>query len=194
MASPFRRLPGRAIGSSIGAAFGVVFVIANAGALGRPTEVALRLLALGAFMACLVCVVRSSRVAVAGEPLHFGPEYWAVVAGEVAFLLAGRYILNGPLDRPEAALPWLTLVVGVHFFPLAVVRHARIDHLLGIMLTGCGLAGLGLAFAPGDTAAATALTAGVIPGFVLLTASIWAMRDVSPRPISAPGTPRRRAS
>ncbi len=186
MVTPLRRMSGRAVGSSVGAVFGVVFVVVSTGALGRPATVALRLLAVGVFMTCAVGVVRASRAARTGDPVRFGRGYWAVVAGEVVLLFAGRYVLIGPLDRPEAAVPWLTLVVGVHFFPLAVVLRAGIDHLLGIVLTGCGMAGLGLAFAPGDTATATALTAGVIPGFLLLAASLWGVRNVGPRPASAP--------
>ncbi len=191
MASLYRRPPGRIVGSSVGAAFGLVFVIANAGAVGRPADVALRLLALVGFATCLVGVVRRARQSprVSPEQPRLGRGYWAVVAGEVAIILVGRYILATALGRPGAVLPWVTLVVGVHFFALAEVLHARLYHVVGLLVTGCALAGFALANSAGGATGATsavAVAAGVCPGFLLLAASLWGLRPPRRKPIVAP--------
>ncbi|MGN6574957.1 MAG: hypothetical protein ACTHKG_04660 [Nocardioides sp.] len=191
MGSLRRRLPGDAVGSSVGAAFGGVFVFATAGELGRLADMSLRLVALLVFGVCMAGVIRSSRRARAPRPARFGRHYWAVVAAEVTLILAGRYVLVVILDRPEAVLPWVTVVVGVHFFPLAVVLRARIDHLVGLALTGCGLAGLVLSFTADDAAMPTALIAGVCPGFVLLGASLWGLRHPVPQPTTVAKTAAR---
>ncbi len=103
-------------------------------------------------------------------------------------LLAGWYLLNGPLGRPDAALPWVTLVVGVHFFALALVFRARAQHFLGASLTVCGVVGLALAVG-GAPASSVALTAGICPGFVLLAFSLWDLSRARPAAGARPSTP-----
>jgi hypothetical protein len=71
------------------------------------------------------------------------------------------------------------VVVGVHFFALAVVFGARFFHVLGGMITACGVTGLVLAIA-GAGIAAISLAAGVIPGAVLLGFGWWGARRADP--------------
>lgn len=133
-----RGLSGRQMGSVIGAVFGLVYVEANASGLGQPGSLVVRIVGASAFVACLLLLGRGlrrdpTRPAEPGraEPRRFGLGYWRVVAGEAVVLFVGWYALSGPLGRPEAALPWVTLVVGVHFFALAFVFRARVQHALG---------------------------------------------------------------
>ena len=171
-----RGLSGRQTGSVIGAVFGVVYVEANASDVGQPGSLAVRVAGVSAFVACLVLLRRGLRrhSAPSAESPRFGPRYWLVVVAEAAVLLAGWYALNGPLGRPDAALPWVTLVVGAHFFALAVVFRARVQHLLGASLTLCGAIGLALALG-GVPMSTVALAAGICPGFVLLAFSLWGL-------------------
>jgi hypothetical protein len=167
-------LSGRATGSVIGAVFGLVYVEVNAFTIGEPGSLVVRIAAWVAFGTCLVAVGRGRGRGAAspGEALRLGARYWLVVAGEAVLLFGGWYGLNGPIGRPDAALPWVTLVVGVHFFALAVVFHARVHHLLGVCLTLCGAAGMALALG-GASSSSVVVTAGICPGFVLLAFSLW---------------------
>jgi hypothetical protein len=56
-------------------------------------------------------------------------------------MAAGLAVLNGPLDAPQAGVAWVSLVVGVHFFALAVAFAEPFFHRLGGAITVCGLAG-----------------------------------------------------
>ncbi len=176
-----RGLSGRQLASVIGAVFGLAYVEANASGLGQPGSLEVRIVGASAFVACLSLLRRGlrrdpTRPAEPGraEPRRFGPRYWLVVVGEAVALFVGWYALSGPLGRPEAALPWVTLVVGVHFFALALVFRARIQHALGAALTACGAAGMALALSDAR-ASSVAMAAGVVPGFVLLAFSFWGL-------------------
>ena len=95
-----------------------------------------------------------------------------VVAGEVLGTLVGLAVLNGPLDAPEAAVAWVSFVVGLHFFALAVVWRQPLFHRLGAALAACGAVGLVLAAAGSDASWIDAV-GGVAPGAVLLGFAVW---------------------
>lgn len=189
-------MPGQKIGSMIAATFGLIYVLVNTGSLPSTWAVALRVLAVIAFAAVLVAVLRAPRHHGPAGARVFGRGYWLVVAAEVAALFLGVRILEGPLGLPSAGVAWVSLVVGVHFFALAVVFGARFFHLLGGMITACGALGLVLA-ATGAGTAAIALASGVVPGAILLGFGWWGARRTVPaagpiEPGSAPlasGTP-----
>lgn len=163
------------LGLMIGATFGLVYVLVNAGVQPAPLGLLLRLLGVGAYVAVLLSLRRrpaSSAASAEGRPA-FTRSYWLVVAGEVAAFVAGNLILNVVLDLPLAVLPWVTFVVGVHFLVLARLWSASSLSWLGAALAVCGVAGLGLALA-GAGEAAIAAVAGVAPGFLLLAGSLFA--------------------
>lgn len=160
-------------GSTIGAAFGLAFLLVNTGSL--PTEIGLPLRVLGvvAFIAVLVAVRRAAPAPPA-DPARggFTRVYWLVVAAEVVAIVVGLALLNGPLDLPHAAVAWIALVVGVHFFALAVCWKLAFFHWLGAAIALCGAVGLVLA----ATAAAVSLidvAGGVVPGGLLLGFGLW---------------------
>lgn len=165
------------MGSVVGAGFGLVYVESNASAIAQPWSIMVRIAGGVSFALCLVALyggLRRPRATPSAQSRLVEARYWLVVAGEAAALFTGWYVLNGPLGRPDAALPWVTLVVGVHFFALAVVFGARVQHLLGLLLTGCGAVGMALAFS-GAPSSSVAVAAGLSPGFVLLGFSLWGL-------------------
>ena len=179
-------MPGQRIGSLIAAVFGLIYVLVNAGPLPPAWTLTLRVLAAVAFGAVLVTVL----VAVLGSSVSareprghdrrvFGRGYWLVVAAEFIALFVGVRVLSGPLDAPEAGVAWVSLVVGVHFFALAVVFSQRFFHGLGAAITACGVIGLVLA-ATGAGEPTIALVAGVLPGAVLLGFAWWGVRWAQP--------------
>ncbi|MCQ4040548.1 hypothetical protein ACFOSC_21560 [Streptantibioticus rubrisoli] len=146
----------------IGGAFGLVFVEVDAGALPSPASVALRVLAVAAFLG-LAVALRRARPAGSSGAGRFGREYWLVVALEVVAGVAGIVVIKAALHAPQATVAWISFVVGLHFLGLAVVWRRPRLHWLAAGLTACGAAGLALAGC-GCPAAAIAATAGVVPG------------------------------
>lgn len=170
------------LGSLIGAIFGLIYVLVNARELPLVAGVGVAVHGIGAFFGVLVALRRARRPpdpsVAAGR--GFGRRYWLVVATEVAAMAAGLVVLNGPLDAPEAGIAWISVVVGLHFFPLAALFGVPFLRRLGAAIAGCGV--LGLALAAGNAGAAPiAAVSGVVPGVLLLTAS-WCglQRDLRP--------------
>ncbi|MFH8627388.1 hypothetical protein ACH4A8_36785 [Streptomyces vietnamensis] len=159
-------------GRVVGAAFGLVFIQANAVALPTAVAAPLRLLSLAAFLwvAVLGRRGRAAPQAETGSGTRFGRRYWYVVAVEVAGLAAGLFVIARVLHAPEATVGWIAFVVGVHFFGLAVAWRRPALHVLGASIAACGAAGLVLAAFDAPVVAIRTV-AGVLPG-VLLLASV----------------------
>ncbi|MGH3392742.1 MAG: hypothetical protein ACRDOO_28070 [Actinomadura sp.] len=164
------------LGIVIGAAFGLVYVEVNARAIPSPGGALVQALGAIAFVGLLVALHRT-RVTRPGGGMsrpRFGRGYLLVVVAEVAAIPAGSAVLNGPLDLPQAVLPWVSIVVGAHFLGLAKVWHEASLGRLGAGIAALGAVGVGLA-AAGAAQVAIASTAGVGPGVLLLMGSWWAV-------------------
>jgi hypothetical protein len=155
--------------------FGLLYVLANTGALPTVAAGALRALAAMAFLAILIALrpdrSRGSSPGSSDDVNPFGRGYWLVVAAEVVALFGGLALLRGPLGHPQGGVAWVSFVVGAHFFALAAVFHARFFHLLGGVVTACGV-GLVLVFS-GAPQASIDMVSGVVPGAVLLAFGWW---------------------
>lgn len=175
-------MSGQRIGSTIAAVFGLVYVVVNTAALPAGWAWTLRGLAVAAFAAVLIAVVRAGRFAgttaedsgVSSMPTRsaFGWQYWCVVAVEVVALFVGTRVLSGPLHAPQAGVAWVSLVVGTHFFALAVIFAQPFFHWLGAAITACGAVGVVLALTGAGTGI-IGLVAGVLPGALLLAFGWW---------------------
>lgn len=184
-------MTGRQVGSAIAAVFGLIYVVVNAGTLPPAIGQPLQVLGAVAFVAVLV-TIRRGRGPEGDQPAGggaFGSAYWLVVAGEAAALAAGLAMLNGPLDAPQAGAGWVSVVVGLHFLPLAHVFRQAFFRWLGAAIATCGVVGLALA-AGGATNALVAAVSGVVPGALLLAAACRGARRGRPlsraRPRPAP--------
>ena len=163
----------RMTASLIGAILGLIYILVNADALPSPEAPVLRIIGIVSF----VVLMARLRAASTAEPLRapsaetgFGRSYWLVVALEAIAALGGATILSQAFSTPRADLPWITLIVGTHFFALAVVFHQSRYHAIGAMITTCGVAGL-IAVAAGASDAVTSTLAGIAPGIMLLAAA-----------------------
>ncbi|MFG2988763.1 hypothetical protein ACGFZK_05570 [Streptomyces sp. NPDC048257] len=161
----------------IGAVFGLVFVLANAGALPTAAAVALRVLAVAVFIGLFIALrrTRAPQPADGAAPKPFGRGYRLVVAAEVVAALAGAFVVNRVLHAPQATVAWISLVVGLHFFGLAAVWRMPPLRLLAAAMAACGAAGLVLA-ASGASLAVIATVAGIAPGALLLGSVWWTVR------------------
>ncbi|MFD0272897.1 hypothetical protein ACFVHB_03175 [Kitasatospora sp. NPDC127111] len=179
-------------GRLIGAIFGLVFVVASAGNLPTAVGVPLRVLAIGTFVGLFIALRRGRTPRAAADraaaPL-FGRGYRLVVAAEVVVGLAGLVLINPVLHATRASVAWIALVVGLHFFGLAVVWRMPSIRLLAAAMSACGGAGLVLAVC-GASAAVIAAVAGIAPGVMLLGSVWWSVRaDKARRPAGRLATP-----
>lgn len=183
-------MPGQRWGSAIGATFGLIYLLINAGALPPAASLPLRAAAAAAFLAVLVAIYRPPVHSTASHTPSFsgrgpGRPFWLVVAAEAAALAAGLALLNGPLHAPHAGVAWVSTVVGAHFFALAVVFGQRFFHRLGAAIMACGIMGLVLA-AGGAPAPLVATISGIVPGALLLASGWWGAHQTAPT--TAPAT------
>jgi hypothetical protein len=179
MSAPRKRPPGVLVGSVVALVFGTVFVLVNSGELPRPWPGVVRGVGIAVAVVLLVQVVRLARDVPESEELGTAPvqdrRYWLVVALEAVALFGGLSVVNDVLERPDVAVAWVALVVGVHFFGLAWVWRMPMYHRLGAVLTVLGLVGLGLGVA-GASAALVGLVSGVGSGFALFGAVVAGLR------------------
>jgi hypothetical protein len=161
------------LGSLIGAAFGLIFVLVNTSSLATAVAVLLRVLGVVAFLGVLVAVRRPGPVkGIRGGGGDFRRRYWLVVAAEILAIGFGLALLNGPLHTPHAAVAWVSCVVGAHFIALALAWRDPPFHWLGAPLLVCGVVGLVLA-ARASAAVLIDLSGGVLPGAILLGFGLW---------------------
>ena len=149
-----------------GAAFGLVFVLVNAGGLASPFDLLVRVLGAVAFVGVFLLLRRG----VAAPLPDAGPRairiYAAAVVGELVALFGGTLLLRST-GHEELSLPWVVIVVGVHFVPLGWAFRARFFHVLAGILVVLGVAGGVLALAGADPAAIS-FVSGVGAGATLL--------------------------
>lgn len=177
---------GAEIGSLIGGAFGLVFLIVNStqfSTLGRILVliVGIAVFAVIAFLA-MRRIGRTKRAQAAAErgpnedmpprAIPFGRSYWIIVAVEVLALFGGARLLSG-LGHPELGVAWAAFVVGTHFYALGYVFRLNRFHVLASVVTLCGIAGFIAFFA--SIPEFIPVFSGIIPGFVLLAFGLWAL-------------------
>ena len=178
---------GMVIGSIVGVVFGLVFIEVNSGELPDPWSLVVRVL--GAVVAAvlllgIVWVARNGQVGGEVPSGGFaGRRYWNIVGFEGLALFGGLVLINGMIGRSEYAVPWIALVVGVHFIVLGTAWRIGLYRSLGVVQTILGLAGFVLA-ATGATLATIQIVAGVLSGVALYTTVAIAL--LRSRPVHVP--------
>ena len=173
------------IGHVIGASFGLVFVLVNSAPLLPALRIVACILAVAVFVIVVVGFITAPRTTTPGETddavVGFIGRYWIIIGVETVLLFGGLAIVR--LIEPAAALGWIALVVGVHFFPLSQLwapGRAQIM-AIAIAMTALGTIGLVLAIVT-QNADAVAVVSGVGSGIVLLGAAfVVALRTVTQR-------------
>ncbi|AZL07821.1 hypothetical protein CIK62_05270 [Brevibacterium aurantiacum] len=173
---------GAEIGSLIGGAFGLVFLIVNSAGFSTLGRTLVLIVGIAAFAAIAFLALRGlgrmkraqaqtadSQVRTGGP---FGRSYWIIVAIEAVALFGGIRLLSG-MGHPELGVAWVAFVVGTHFYALGSVFKLGRFHILATVVTLCGIAGF-IAFFAGAPDFIPVL-GGIIPGFVLLAFGLWAL-------------------
>lgn len=164
-----------AVAGLVGATFGLVFVLVNAGPLPTPYDVAVRALGVVLYVGVAVLLVRAGNEAGNGAgnragSAEVGPRavrtYWTTVALEVVLLLGGATLL-GRTGHSGLSLPWVVCVVGLHFVPFASAFGAPFYLRLAGILVTLGVTGAVLALSGVDPAWVS-LVSGVGAGLALL--------------------------
>ena len=169
-------------GSRVGSVGGVLFVLLNAGVAGSPAATVLRVVGVAAFAGVLWLAVLRPGAPRSGSPPSRAAlrTYLLCVLGEAVAIPLGAQVLTRALERPDLVLPWVVVVVGVHFAPFARTFGVPLFGRLAVALVALGLVGGVLTVLLGPVVAG--LT-GVVAGFVLLAfVAVGALR-----PARAPG-------
>lgn len=163
-----------------------MFVWINSAALTPSIRVPLLVIAGTSLVAVIALSIHSLRRRTASvttttgrSPLDW--KYWLIVGIEAVALVGGSQVLTA-LGHPELGIAWVAVVVGTHFFALARVFRLARFHVLGAVITACGLAGFVIRWF--GQIEPIAIASGVLTGFVLLAFSLWAFAPMR-RPASA---------
>lgn len=157
-----------ALGSLVGGLGGLAFVLGNAG--GLPAGWPVRVLGLLVFLAVLwFAVVRVWDVRDTTPPDPRALRTYGISVVAMLLLFPVGSLLLRSLGRPELMLPWVVLVVGAHFLPMAWAFRAPVLRAVGLALAGVAVLGavLVLTLGPGWPVSVTAVAAG----FTLLAAA-----------------------
>ncbi|GAA1944819.1 hypothetical protein GCM10009689_27580 [Brevibacterium antiquum] len=193
---------GAEIGSLIGGAFGLVFLIINSTSFSTLGRILVLIMGIAAFAVIVFFAIRSlgrmkrahvssatsvesaesaeGQVAIAEgqaaagprRTVPFGRSYWIIVGIEALALFGGTRLLSG-LGHPELGVAWVAFVVGTHFYALGHVFKLNRFHILATVVTLCGIAGFIAFFA--SIPAFIPIFSGIISGFVLLAFGLWAL-------------------
>lgn len=175
---------GMITGSLVGVVFGLVFIEVNSGGLPGNWPLVVRVagaVVAAGLLAGLVWVARKGEVEEKVASGGFvGRRYWNIVGLEGLALFGGLIVINGALGKPEFAVPWIALVVGVHFVFLGHAWQIDLYKWLGYVQSALGLAGFALA-ATGAALSTVNLVAGVLSGVALYTTVVIGILNARPR-------------
>lgn len=182
---------GRLIGSTVAASFGLAFVLANSATLPGGIALGVRIAAILAYVALLVAGFANSRRIFAGAHQEnrrpFAGKFWIIVAGEVAALFGGLFLIDRVFGLGHAGVAWVAIVVGAHFVPMALITGERFYMVLAALMVPLGVVGLVLAVVGAPQLAVDAV-AGLGSGITLLGAAWWGilkMIGTAPAPVEA---------
>jgi hypothetical protein len=100
-----------------------------------------------------------------------GPIFGIVVAVEVILAAAGAVIVS-MRGRKDLVTPWLAIVVGLHFVPLAWFFSFPVLGVMGVLMAAAGVAGVPLARSKGLAASAVV---GVASGLLLVATALLSL-------------------
>ncbi|MFI6483432.1 hypothetical protein ACIBH1_36270 [Nonomuraea sp. NPDC050663] len=164
-------------GMLVGAVFGAVFVVVNAGEPLDPAVVTvLRIAAIAAAASVLVMwflAVRQARTGAApSQPRRtfFTKGYWWAVIAEVILLIGGIRVLGAMGVPAEVNVAWVALVVGLHFVPIAISWKEPRLYVPAAVLSLLGVAGFAVAAL--GAVAWVPVVSGVLSGVIMLAATV----------------------
>jgi hypothetical protein len=163
------RINGARIGALIGAVGGVLFIVFSAGVLPSPWSTITVATGIFGFLWVVWLILR-----VPDDPDAYQPDarqmqaFWIVVALEVVAIFAGSNVAIHVLDRPDASLPWIATVLGLHWLAFRLVFQEDVFLWLGWFVLSCGIVGLMVAILEVGPSGSSAIASGMLTGLVML--------------------------
>jgi hypothetical protein len=157
------------VGSLIGLVGGMVFVAVNGTVLPSPWSGVL----IGAAALVFLLALRTLR-RTPPDPDAYRPDerqmqaLWITIGLEVAFLLGGGLVINTVLQAPRASLPWVSLILGLHWLVFHRVFGQPVFLWLGWFTVTCGVTGMVAAVTQIGPPEAPVVVSGVLTGLVML--------------------------
>ena len=160
---------GASIGALVGAVGGLLFVVINAGPLGSPWTAPVIVLGVLAFAFVVWDILRVPEDPDLVQPDSRQLQAFGITVGlEVLAIVGGAQLLIRVADKPEASLPWVAVVLGVHWLVFHRVFGREIFVWLGWLTLGCGVTGLMVALTDVGEPWTVPLISGVLTGAVML--------------------------
>lgn len=174
-------MSGAKIGSLIGCVGGLAFYLVNAGPLPGPWPLLLRVLGVLLFVGVVNLVLRARVIGRGVEPSRsqIRAYGWTVIAEAVAIVVGSR-LLRTLTAKPDVGLPWVAIVLGIHFVVFAPIFKEPIFAWFGVPIVVCGVIGLVLVLS-GTVPPTTDVVAGILPGTIMFGAVAWSAWVGRPR-------------
>lgn len=160
---------GAKIGALIGLAGGLVFVLVNVFILPAPWPTVIIVVAVVLALLALRTVLRTGAV-----PGDYRPDerqmqaFWITIGLEVVALVGGGYVINSVLHFPSASLPWIALVLGVHWLVFRAVFQQDVFLWLGWFTLTLGIVGMIAALTQIGPPESPVVVSGLLTGLVMI--------------------------
>jgi MFS family permease len=162
---------GARVGALIGLVGGLLFVVVNGFVLPTPWSGVVIGIALLVALLATRTVLRT-----APDPEAYRPDsrqmqaFWITIGLEVAALVGGGLVLNQVLHVPEASLPWVSLVLGLHWLVFKTVFQQDVFLWLGWFTLTLGIVGMIAALSKIGPPESPVVVSGLLTGLVMIGA------------------------
>ena len=160
---------GAKVGALIGLVGGVVFVVVNGFVLPSPWSGVV--IGIGVVVALLATrtVLRTRPGPVAYRPdARQMQAFWITIGLEVVALVGGGLVINQVLHLPQASLPWISLVLGVHWLVFRTVFQEDVFLWLGWFTLTLGVVGMVAALGQVGPPESPVVVCGLLTGLVMI--------------------------
>ena len=160
---------GARIGALIGLIGGLVFVVVNVFVLPVPWPTVIIVVAVVVALLALRTVLRTGVVPGDHQPDERQMQaFWITIGLEVVALVGGGFLINSVLHVPSASLPWISLVLGVHWLVFRAVFQQDVFLWLGWFTLTLGLIGMVTALTQTGPPESPVVVSGVLTGLVMI--------------------------
>lgn len=185
-------MSGATVGAVVGTVGALLFGVVNAFVLESPYPWYVIGAAVLAFALVLWLVLR-----VPPDPDAYRPDprqlqaFWIVVALEVLAIIGGTQLAIRVINRPDLSLPWVAIVLGLHWLAFRLVFQQTVFLWLGWFTTTLGLLGAMIALTATGPPVSVPIVSGLFVGLVMfgcIGIDAYRRRQVL---VSRKATPRR---
>lgn len=160
---------GAKVGALIGLVGGLVFAVVNVFVLPVPWPTVIITVAVVVALLALRTVLRTGAV-----PGDYRPDarqmqaFWITIGLEVVALVGGGFVISSVLHAPQASLPWISLVLGVHWLVFRTVFQQDVFLWLGWFTLTLGVIGMIAAITQIGPPESPVVVSGLLTGLVMV--------------------------